>query len=65
MNRIKEVIKKKGVTQSQLAKYLHKTKSTVSMYANNKVQPNVTTLYEIAEILQVDPRDLLTGIKNK
>lgn len=29
------------------------------MYASNDVQPPIPVLYEIAEILQVEPKDLL------
>lgn len=54
-NRIKEVLASKGIKQT----WLGKTYRTVNMYANNDVQPPIPVLYEIAEILQVEPKDLL------
>lgn len=59
MNRIKEVLEKKGISQTELAKILGKTFNMVNLYATNKVQPPVPVLYQIAEILDVDVRELL------
>lgn len=58
-NRIKEVLASKGIKQTWLAEKLGKTYRTVNMYASNDVQPPIPVLYEIAEILQVEPKDLL------
>lgn len=59
MNRIKEVLGKKRISQTELAKILGKTFNMVNLYATNKVQPPVPVLYQIAEILDVDVRELL------
>lgn len=59
LNRIKEVLEDKGITQTWLAKKLGKSFSVVNAYACNRQQPPLETLYEIAEILQVQMRDLL------
>lgn len=59
MNRIKEFLKAKGITQTELAHRLGKSFNTVNLYAANKVQPPLPVLYRIAEILNVDVRDLL------
>lgn len=58
MNRIKEVLETK-----ELANRLGKTFNMVNLYATNKVQPPIPVLYQIADILNVDVRDLL--IPNK
>ncbi len=63
MNRIKEVAESEGITQIQIAHKLNKSKSLISMYMNNRVQPNLTTLFQIAKILSVDPRDLISTKK--
>ena len=63
MNRIKEVLETKGISQTELANRLGKTFNMVNLYATNKVQPPIPVLYQIAEILNVDVRDLL--IPNK
>ena len=59
LNRIKEILEEKGITQTWLAKKLGKSFSVVNAYACNRQQPPLETLYEIAEILQVQMRDLL------
>jgi transcriptional regulator with XRE-family HTH domain len=59
MNRIKEVLKEKGVKQVWLAEQLGKSFNTVNGYVQNRAQPSLETLYEIAEILDVNVQDLL------
>lgn len=59
LNRIKEVLENKGITQTWLAKQLGKSFSVVNAYACNRQQPPLETLYEIAKILQVQVKDLL------
>ncbi len=59
MNRIKEVLETKGISQTELANRLGKTFNMVNLYATNKVQPPIPVLYQIADILNVDVRDLL------
>lgn len=58
-NRIKEVLASKGIKQTWLAEQLGKTYRTVNLYVSNDVQPPIPILYEIADILQVEPKDLL------
>lgn len=59
MNRIKEFLAVKGMSQSDLAHRLGKSFNTVNLYAANKVQPPIPVLYEIADILNIDVRELL------
>ena len=59
MNRIKEVLEAKRISQTELANRLGKTFNMVNLYATNKVQPPIPVLYQIADILNVDVRDLL------
>lgn len=58
-NRIKEVLDDKGIKQTWLAQKLGKTQRSVNLYVTNTVQPPIPVLYEIARILDVDPKDLL------
>ena len=60
LNRIKAVLSDKGISQTWLAKKLDKSFSMVNAYACNRIQPNLETLQQIAEILQVDLKDLIT-----
>lgn len=59
MNRIKEILEVNGMSQTDLAHRLGKSFNTVNLYAANKVQPPIPVLYKIAEILNVDVRELL------
>ena len=65
MNRIKQELEAKGISQTELANRLGKTFNMVNLYATNKVQPPIPILYQIAEILNVDVRTLLTPTEVK
>lgn len=59
MNRIKEVLEARGISQTELAERLGKSFNMVNLYATNKIQPPIPVLYQIAEILNIDVRELL------
>ena len=59
LNKIKDVLDSKGISQTWLAKQLGKSFSTVNCYARNKYQPDLETLLEISKILEVDLKDLI------
>tara|TARA_R110002167_G_scaffold334025_3_gene541148 strand:- start:7161 stop:7346 length:186 start_codon:yes stop_codon:yes gene_type:complete len=59
MNRIKEVLEERGVKQVWLAEQLGKSFNTINGYVQNRKQPSLETLYEIAKILNVNPKELL------
>ena len=59
MNRIKEVLKDKGISQTWLAEKMEKSYPTINEYARNKRQPSLEDLYKIAEILNVEVKELL------
>ena len=59
MNRIKEFLEIKGMSQTDLAHKLGKSFNMVNLYATNKIQPPIPVLYEIADILSIDVRELL------
>ena len=63
MNRIKEVLEEKGIKQTWLAKKLGKSYNMVNAYAKNRQQPRLETLMEIANILDIDVKELI--ISNK
>ena len=64
MNRIKEVLKEKGIKQIWLADKLGKSYNMVNGYVQNRQQPRLEVLNDIAEILDVDVRNLLIGNKD-
>ena len=61
LNQIKLVLVKKKRTGKWLAEQLGKSNCTVSKWCSNSAQPDLQTLAKIAELLEVDKRDLLTG----
>ena len=60
LNRIKPVLEERGISQTWLAKRLGKSFGMVTEYACNRTQPSLDVLMQIAEILQVDIKDLIT-----
>ena len=63
MNRIKEILEERGVKQVWLAERLGKSFNTVNGYVQNRTQPSLETLYEIASILKIDAKELLVTQK--
>ena len=59
MNKITEIFEVKGLSQTELADKLGKSFNMVNLYATNKIQPPIPVLYQIAEILNIDVRELL------
>lgn len=65
MNRIKEVLDEKSIKQTWLAEQLGKSYNMVNAYVQNRQQPRLGILYEIANILEIDVKDLLKSNKVK
>jgi DNA-binding Xre family transcriptional regulator len=63
MNRIKEVLADKGIKQTWLAEKLGKSYNMVNSYVQNRQQPRLEVLIEIAEILDVDVKELIESTK--
>ncbi len=64
MNRIKEVLKEQGRTQTWLAEKIEKSYVVVTNYCNNNAQPSIEVLRKIATVLNVDVRELLVPTKD-
>lgn len=65
LNRIKDVLEDKGISQTWLAKKLDKSFNTVNSYVCNRSQPNLETLLQISKILDVDMKDLIANQSTK
>ncbi|MCK6609247.1 MAG: helix-turn-helix transcriptional regulator [Flavobacterium sp.] len=63
LNRIKEVLVSKKVTQVWLASEIGKNINTVSAWSTNRRQPSLEDLYRISVLLDVDIRELLNPTK--
>ena len=65
LNRIKTVLESKGVSQTWLAKQLGLSYGTVNSYACNRTQPSLNKLLEIANLLNLDMKDLITEAEDR
>lgn len=63
MNRIKDVLKEQGRTQTWLSEKIDKSYVIVTNYCNNNAQPSIEILRKIAAELDVDVRELLVPTK--
>lgn len=59
LNRIKSVLVENDYSQTQLAKELGKSFSTINAYCCNRQQPTLAVLQQIADILDVGLKDLI------
>lgn len=65
LNRIKVVLVEKKRTSKWLASQLGKNVSTVSKWCTNSSQPDLQTLDQIADLLEVDTRELIRSKKTE
>ena len=59
INRLKIVLVEQGKTGKWLAGQLGKNEATVSRWCSNAAQPSLEMLMKIAEILEVNAKDLI------
>lgn len=64
INRLKIVLAEKDRTNKWLAEKLGKSRTTVSRWCRNDMQPSLETLTEVADALDVDIRELLHSTKS-
>ncbi len=63
MNRIKVTLVEKQKTNRWLAEQMGKSENTISRWCSNKSQPSIIQLQEIANLLDVDVRNLIMPTK--
>ena len=63
LNRLKVVLVEKNKSGKWLAGQLGKDPATISRWCSNSIQPSVETMAQIAEILNIDVRELLNKSK--
>ena len=59
LNRIKAALADNQKTSKWLAEQLGKSETTVSRWVSNKIQPSLEQLFEIAQVLNMDVKDLI------
>ena len=58
------MLEEKGIKQTWLSIKLGKSYPVINGYTQNRVQPKLEVLYEIAELLGVDPKNLIDSKRN-
>jgi len=58
-NLIDEHLKKQGITQTWLAKELGMSFSITNVYVCNRKQPNLATIFKVADLLEISPKELV------
>ena len=61
-NRIKEVLIEKGIKQTWLVEKLGKSFTIVNSYVCNHRQPSLELLFQIAEVLQINPKEFINTL---
>lgn len=64
-NRLKEILEERGIKQSWLAKQVGMTNGTMSNLVNNRYQTSIDFAFKIADILQMDVKDIWYLDKDK
>nr|WP_302761446.1 helix-turn-helix transcriptional regulator [Phocaeicola coprocola] len=63
INRIKIALAEQNKTNRWLAEKIGKSDITISRWVQNKTQPSLEQLVEIAKLLEISPKDLINDIK--
>lgn len=63
LNRLKVVFVERKRTSKWFAETLEKNEATISRWCANVSQPSLETLFAIANVLNVDVKDLLVSTK--
>jgi putative transcriptional regulator len=61
LNRLKEILEERGISQTALAAQLDMDTETIYRYCANIRQPTLQTLFNIARVLKVNPKELLNA----
>ena len=63
INRLKAILIEQGRSGKWLAMQLGKDPATVSQWCTNRIQPSLETIDKIAELLNVNRKDLINDSK--
>lgn len=65
LNRIKLMLVEKEKTNKWLSEHIGKSPVTISRWVTNEVQPTIQDLNKIAELLDIEVRELLVSNKER
>lgn len=63
INRIKIALAERNKTNRWLAEKTGKSDIAISRWVQNKTQPSLEQLVEIAKVLEISPKDLINDIR--
>ena len=63
INRIRIALAERNKTNRWLAEQMGKSEITISRWVQNKTQPSLEQLLQVAQILSVSPKDLINDVK--
>lgn len=63
MNKIGEVLKKKGLKQKWLSEQLGMSTVTINTFVKNRRQPKIKTIIDLCRILEVEINELIDSKK--
>ena len=63
INRLKVVLAERRKTNKWLAESIGKNETTISRWCSNEAQPSIETFLKIAEVLDVDVKELFNPTK--
>ena len=64
INRIRVVLAEQNKTNRWLAEQMGKSETTISRWVQNKIQPSLEQLLQVAKLLSISPKDLINDINN-
>lgn len=64
INRIRVVLPEQNKTNRWLAEQMDKSEITISRWVQNKSQPSLEQLLQVAKLLSISPKDLINDINN-
>ena len=64
INRIRVVLAEQNKTNRWLAEQMGKSEITISRWVQNKSQPSLEQLLQVAQLLSISPKDLINDINN-
>lgn len=65
INRIRIALAERNKTNRWLAEQMGKSEITISRWVQNKTQPSLEQLLQVAQILSVSPKDLINEVKSE
>lgn len=64
INRIRVVLAEQNKTNRWLAEQMGKSEIIISRWVQNKSQPSLEQLLQVAQLLSISPKDLINDINN-